>query len=703
MATSTARRTARTRTRQRAITPEDLLCLVGVGDAQMSPDGSHVLFVRKVVNDRNAYETSLWVADAAARRTPHALTKGPKDSHARWSPDGAQVAFIRAEANKAPALMVVAAKGGAPRVAAAMPHGTIRDLAWSPCGTRIAFSFRATAAEWTPEAADARRMSGASTPPRAIDDMWYRLDGDGYFGAQRFALYVVSVGGGTGKAGAGKARGAKSKADAAKPERVFDRDTLGTFTYDWAPDGSAIVIAANTDPRALWKPEETGLYVLTLGAPGKHRFGRLVGLPAGPKSHPRWSPDGLHIAYAGRVGKDSAYSTANLELFVHDLAARRARSLTAGTDACLMAATLTDTGDASFDPQLRWLPDGSAIFFRVGWHGGGLIASMGLDGGPIAFHSEPGEEASLGSFSADGWRLACIRSTPTQPGEVHVAEVQGALFPMRRVTGFNDALVAELRLAEPEERWVKAKDGHPVQCWVMRPQGARGRLPAILEVHGGPHAQYGLTFFHEFQLLCAQGYEVWFSNPRGSKGYGERHTAAIRGAWGTKDWVDVQAVLKAMRASKGVDRQRIGIMGGSYGGYMANWAVAHDHGFRAAITDRCVSNLISHAGNSDHPEVPDRYWKGAVWDRPEALWKASPIAHFKGVRTPMLIIHSEGDLRCNVEQGEQVYTALCTQGVPARFVRYPRESSHGLSRMGPPDLRIHRLREIVAWWAKWMA
>ena len=493
MATSTARRTARTRTRQRAITPEDLLCLVGVGDAQMSPDGSHVLFVRKVVNDRNAYETSLWVADAAARRTPHALTKGPKDSHARWSPDGAQVAFIRAEANKAPALMVVAAKGGAPRVAAAMPHGTIRDLAWSPCGTRIAFSFRATAAEWTPEAADARRMSGASTPPRAIDDMWYRLDGDGYFGAQRFALYVVSVGGGTGKAGAGKARGAKSKADAAKPERVFDRDTLGTFTYDWAPDGSAIVIAANTDPRALWKPEETGLYVLTLGAPGKHRFGRLVGLPAGPKSHPRWSPDGLHIAYAGRVGKDSAYSTANLELFVHDLAARRARSLTAGTDACLMAATLTDTGDASFEPQLRWLPDGSAIFFRVGWHGGGLIASMGLDGGPIAFHSEPGEEASLGSFSADGWRLACIRSTPTQPGEVHVAEVQGALFPMRRVTGFNDALVAELRLAEPEERWVKAKDGHPVQCWVMRPQGARGRLPAILEVHGGPHAQYGAT------------------------------------------------------------------------------------------------------------------------------------------------------------------------------------------------------------------
>ncbi|MFM8818014.1 MAG: alpha/beta hydrolase family protein, partial [Phycisphaerales bacterium] len=163
--------------------------------------------------------------------------------------------------------------------------------------------------------------------------------------------------------------------------------------------------------------------------------------------------------------------------------------------------------------------------------------------------------------------------------------------------------------------------------------------------------------------------------------------------WGTKDWTDVQAVLKAMRASPGVDRARVGIMGGSYGGYMTNWAIAHDHGLRAAITDRCVSNLVSHAGNRDHPEGPDRYWRGAPFDRPEALWRASPIAHFKGVRTPTLVIHSEGDLRCNVEQGEQVFTALCTLGVPARFVRYPRESSHGMSRAGPSDLRIHRLRE----------
>jgi acylaminoacyl-peptidase len=130
--------------------------------------------------------------------------------------------------------------------------------------------------------------------------------------------------------------------------------------------------------------------------------------------------------------------------------------------------------------------------------------------------------------------------------------------------------------------------------------------------------------------------------------------------------------------------------------------VAHDHGFRAAITDRCVSNLVSHAGNSDHPEVPNKYWKGSAFTDPRAMWKSSPIAHFGNVRTPMLIIHSEGDLRCNVEQSEQVHTALCTQGVPTRFVRYPKETSHGMSRAGPPDLRIHRLHEILGWWGRWM-
>ena len=660
--------------------------MVGVSDARMSPDGQAVLFARKVVNERNGYETSLWVADAGGKRAPRALTRGPRHSCGRWSPDGSVVAYVRADQDRAPSIETVPARGGRPRTVATMPHGTIRDLAWSPCGRRLAFAFRPLAADWTPKAAKKRAARGGSTPPRVIDDVWYRLDGDGYFDGARFALHVVEVGG----------------ARRCTPERVFDRDTLGSFSFDWSPDGSCLVVATNMHPRASWEPWHATLVVVTPGTGGRHRVAELKGLPPGVKRLPCWSPDGMCIAYAGRRGKDDGYSTDDLELWCYDLRTRRARSLTSRSGICLMAATLSDASDAAFEPQLRWFPDSGAIFFRAGIHGSGIVASVPADGGAVVQHSTPGAECSLGTFCADGSRLSVVRGTPTAIPEVHVADVEGRLFPLRRVTGLNDSLMSELRLVEPEERWIRAADGHPVHCWVMRPRAARGRRPAILEVHGGPHAQYGCTYFHEFQLLCAQGYEVWFSNPRGSKGYGAPHCGAIRGAWGTKDWTDVQAVLRAMRASPTVDRTRVGIMGGSYGGYMTNWAIAHDHGLRAAITDRCVSNLVSHAGNSDHPEVPDRYWRGAAFDRPEALWRASPIAHFKGVRTPTLVIHSEGDLRCNVEQGEQVFTALCTLGVPARFVRYPRESSHGMSRAGPPDLRIHRLREILAWWARWM-
>ena len=223
--------------------------MVGVSDARMSPDGRNVLFARKVVNQRNAYETSLWVADAAGERAPRALTRGPRHSCGRWSPDGTAVAYVRSDRDRPPTIEVVPARGGRPRTVATMPHGTVRDLAWSPCGRRLAFAFRPLAEDWTPAAAKKRAARGGSTPPRVIDDVWYRLDGDGYFDGARFALHVVEV------------EGARRHTH----ERVFDRDTLGTFSFDWAPDGSCLVVATNMHPRASWEPWHATLVVVTEG------------------------------------------------------------------------------------------------------------------------------------------------------------------------------------------------------------------------------------------------------------------------------------------------------------------------------------------------------------------------------------------------------------------------------------------------------
>jgi len=263
--------------------------------------------------------------------------------------------------------------------------------------------------------------------------------------------------------------------------------------------------------------------------------------------------------------------------------------------------------------------------------------------------------------------------------------------------------MSEIRITEAQPYWVTSADGTKVQVWAMRPaHSKRARLPAVLEIHGGPHAQYGDCFFHEFQVLAAQGYAVFFSNPRGSKGYGEAHCEAIRGDWGRKDWADLQAVIEFIKSLPWVDSSRMAVMGGSYGGYMTNWVIGHTTEFAAAITDRCVSNLVSMAGSSDGPILPDTYWEGNAWDRSETLWSQSPLRYLGSAKTPTLIIHSEGDLRCNIEQAEQVYSALHVLGVPTRLIRYPASTSHGLSRNGPVDLRIHRLRAIIDWYRTYL-
>ncbi len=668
---------------RRPAAPEDLLRFRLVSSPQIAPDGRRIVYVEKHAGEKNEYAANLWMVEVEGG-PPRQFTDGGRDGSPRWSADGSRIAFVRAREEHRPQIAVIAADGGEAVELTRLPEGSIGALRWSPDGTMLAVSFRAQAEEWTEAAEKERQEKGLSAPPRVIDDWWYRLDGDGYFGAQRYAIHLV---------------------DAASGEHrlLYAEDTMGAAEFDFAPDSRELVVATNRDPKAMIRPWKTELVRIDC------RSGRtrpIPGLPEGPKRCPRWSPDGKTIAYGGRLGEDGSYSTENLELFVCDPSRGGARSLTRGTDYCLMAATLSDTSEARFDPVLECAPDGSRIYFRLGWHGESHVASVPVDGGEVCVHTSGPIELEMGNLSADGRLMALATGGPTRLAEIGVARVANGLFEVRALTDHNGPLLEELDLATPEPHWITASDGHKVQVWVLKPPGtdksSTRRLPAVLEIHGGPHAQYGSAFFHEFQVLAAAGYVVFYSNPRGSKGYGRDHCAAIRGAWGTADWTDVQAVLRFMKRQPGVDPKRLGVMGGSYGGYMTNWVIGHTRAFAAAITDRCVSNLVSMGGTSDYVEEPDRYFPGNSWDRPEARWEQSPLKHLGNAKTPTLIIHSEGDLRCNVEQAEQVFSALKLLDVPCRLVRYPASTSHGLSRSGPPDLRIHRLRQVLEWWERWI-
>lgn len=669
---------------KRPITPEDLLRLQFVGDPQIHPDGGLVLFTKKHIDaDKNKYVTNLFTVDLDGGVRQWTQGEGGA-GHGRWSPDGRKIAFISGREDKKDQLFLLDTAGGEAQKLSNLPEGSIGGFEWSPDGTKIAFTFRETAEQWTSKAKKERDEKGLSVPPRVIETAWYRLDGDGYFEQQRYKLYVLDVATG-------------------EHRLLYEGCALGGYSFDWSPASDELIVAHNVAKNPFAERPNDGLFRVDL----RGQAWELQSLGRCSKGSPKWSPDGKTIAYLGQEPDAEDWGARNVRLYVAPAEGGAPSCLSGEDDYCMTAMGLSDTRDAYGYSAVTWSPDSKALYVSIGWHGATQLGFVQIDRARVELLTEGQHTIAIGSLSRNGERFAIAHGTATKMAEIGVLDLASLDRP-NVLTKFNQPFHDEVKLSEPEEFWVEASDGAKVHGWVMKPVGylEPKRYPAVLEIHGGPHAQYGWAFFHEFQVLAAAGYVVVYSNPRGSKGYGEAHCAAIKGAWGDRDWEDVQAVTRWMQHQPYIHPGSMGVMGGSYGGYMTNWVVGHTKDFRAAITDRCVSNLVSMGGSSDFPFNPQGgYWPGRPYGPLEeiaGLWKQSPMASFDKVTTPMLIIHSEGDLRCNIEQGEQVFSALQVMGVDSRFVRYPATTSHGLSRGGPPDLRLHRLGEIVAWWKKYL-
>ncbi|MBA2277885.1 MAG: S9 family peptidase, partial [Chloroflexia bacterium] len=271
----------------------------------------------------------------------------------------------------------------------------------------------------------------------------------------------------------------------------------------------------------------------------------------------------------------------------------------------------------------------------------------------------------------------------------------------RRLTDHNQELLGEIHLSAPQELKVSAPDGKSIQAWILPPpgfdetSGVKHRL--ITQIHGGPHAMYGDALFHEMQLMAARGYAVLYCNPRGSVGYGEDFATTTRGRWGESDMPDVMASVDAAVALGWIDDQRLGLTGGSYGGYLTNWIIGHSDRFKAAVTQRCVANFASFFGTSDIGyDFGEHEFGGVPWNDSDLLRKHSPITYVESMNTPLLILHSEQDLRCPIEQAEQLFTSLKFLGREVAFVRFP-EEGHDLSRSGKPSRRLARLHHLIGW------
>jgi dipeptidyl aminopeptidase/acylaminoacyl peptidase len=274
----------------------------------------------------------------------------------------------------------------------------------------------------------------------------------------------------------------------------------------------------------------------------------------------------------------------------------------------------------------------------------------------------------------------------------------------RRLTRINEQVLRNMDLGNLEEVWFKGAAGNRLQGWILKPPNFRRskKYPSILEIHGGPRVQYGNFFMHEFYCLAANGYVVYFCNPRGGQGYGEAHSKSIWNNWGTVDYDDLMAWTDYIQRKPYIDGKRMGVTGGSYGGYMTNWIIGHTNRFKAAVTQRSVSNLISMWGSSDFNWVfQEEIGRQPPWKALNNYWRQSPMKYIGKAKTPTLVIHSEQDLRCAIEQGEQVFVALKKMGVDTEMVRFPDEP-HGLSRGGRTDRRVERLRHILRWFDRYL-
>jgi len=665
-----------TRARRR-ISAEDLYRFRLISDCRISPDGSCVVFVLNRVDRKTEKKhANLWIVPTG-RGAPRQFTHGEQsDTSPRWSPDGRQIAFLsNRDDEKQPQLCLIPIDGGEARKLTDL-KGEFGSFEWSPDGRKLVASFRKKDREDIEREQDEERKK-RGVVARHISRVFFKEDGVGFLPKERWHIWTVD------------ARTGKAK-------QLTDGEVHDEQEPTFSPDGKQILFASNRTPDPDLSPEDIDLWTI----PSEGGDLRKVETPLGVKLLPSFSPDGKLVAYVGTEGRGGEGRNARLWV-VPTEGSVPARDLTGQYDVCVTAWTLNDMARPMMMPP-TWSPDGKRLYFQVARHGNTTLHSIAPDGS--GFETVIGDTGVVGAFAFDRDHtvLAYVQGTMTDPGQVWLRSLETG--KSRKLTDANGNLLRALDLGTVEEVWFKDGDGGDLQGWVLKPPGfdERTKYPTIIEVHGGPHLQYGNLFMHEFYFLAAHDYVVCFSNPRGGQGYGEKHALAIENNWGTVDYEDVMTWADLVGRKPYVDAERMGVTGGSYGGYMTNWIIGHTDRFRAAVTQRCVSNLISMYGSSDGSWSFQREFGDVPpWEDVENYWRQSPMKYIGNAKTPTLVIHSENDYRCAVEQGEQVFVALKKLGVDTEMVRFPDES-HGLSRGGRTDRRIERLNHILRWFEKYL-
>lgn len=659
----------------RPLQRDDLFKFKAVGKVAIAPNGKRAVFeLKRFELEENKNFVNLELVDLASGDRRPLTTGNHNDTQPAWSPSGKYLAFISSR-DKVASLYVLPMAGGEARRVTDLDV-KVSDFAWSPDSKRLAYS-AAALNETEQLTRDGKEDELPKRPQfKHITRLHHKLDGAGWWNGNDQHLFVIPLSGGKAK-----------------------QLTRGNFNHQeprWSPDGKLIAFQANREPNCDFEQDQQQIYTIKPSGGG---LKRVTEGPGGWSAH-SFSPDGETLALIGQPAKSGDHWRHNQHVWLVDTKGGRPRELTREID---NECTHTVLGDVAGSPFAScapiWAPDGKRLYFIVTEDGSVHLYQRSLNKRDA--HAVFSGEHVVNSVSHNGaGHFALNISHPTNPADVYTWDIGDEL--PRRVSAVNQQILKRIALPEPEPFTIKSGDVK-VAGWIIKPPkfNKRRKYPAILEVHGGPHGAYGNIFFHELQWLAAQGYVVCYANPRGSSSYGFKYRTCIRGDWGGYDWKDVSKVADYLARRPYVDTKRMGITGGSYGGWMTNWAIGHTNRFKAAVTQRCVSNFESMFGTSDFGYELGEMCGGLPWKNRKDYQRQSPIQVVSKVKTPTLVIHSEQDLRCPVEQGEQVFTSLKALGVETELVRFEGES-HGLSRGGRPQNRRERLKRIVDWFDKYL-
>jgi len=692
----------------RAFTPDDWYRVTTLSSPAMSPDGRMVAFtVTTVRTSDNKRHSEIW-AVATTGGAPYRLTSpSMESSQPRWSPDGTLLLFssVRPPEKGRTFALRMDQPGGEAFAYDSLPDGSVTadrtTIAWSeaapPDTTRkgeAPYARMKDPASRPPFGAITRPLDPARFDGRHYVDLPIKANGMGYlandgeapaYRPRQIWVQQLGPGGAPGRpyritrtrvtdapyshgnvAISPDGRWIAFTADARlRPDSVIEaeRDSLARLPYDAARDEA--------------ERNDSDIFVIPAAGGTPRKVVELVGMENGLA----WSPDGKTLSFVSRPGR-----TANSRLMMVAAAGGTAVNL---------------TGNWQYEPDdHQWLPDGT---IRMSAAIGGRSGLFRIDPKAQRVTEIVGGRRRMGGFSWDraGTQVAFVATSLSRPTELFVAGADGA--SERRLTGFNEDLLREVAFSDGERFTYQSVGGLEIEGWLMKPFGYQEgkKYPLVLYIHGGPHSAYGENWFDEFQNLAGAGMWVLFTNPRGSSGYGADFTFATRGRWFAEDYEDLMKAVDIAARRADVDSTRMGVTGGSYGGVMTAWVTVKTSRFKAAQTDRMISNWWSWYGSSDAQGLTEFEFYGKPWDNPAMYDSLSPIRYIRRVVTPTLMVQSEEDHRTPMTDAEQWFTGLKKQGTPVEWVRYPR-STHDLSRTGEPWLLVDRLGRLRQWFEYWL-